>query len=106
MRVEDVLDTLVVHVNKLVTLLVAVHGGTDSLEKLGQVLHGGFVGLALEVEESQNTLVHDLDSKHTELVKLTDELDETETATLGGSGNVVLIRQEGSLLALALWLLG
>src|SRR6202012_3463063 len=52
------------------------------------------------------TLVHDTQRQHTQLVQLTDELDETKTASLCSSGNIVVVREHGSFFSLAFWPLG
>ena len=99
-------DALEVSVEEGLALLAALeHSGSDRAKQSGQVLNSRLIGVALEVEQTLNTLVHNTNGKHTKLVKLADELDETETASLCGSGDVVLVRHElnlGGLIALGL----
>src|SRR5690349_11313801 len=88
LKMDNGINALEVGFHEGTALLRAVQVATDSLEQLGERLNLGLIGDAVELEQLAHTLVHDALREHVELVELTDELHETQAATLGGRGNV------------------
>jgi hypothetical protein len=93
-----VVDTGEVGVHHSRALLRGIQTGTNSTQQVAQRLDLGLLGHTLEIKQALGTLVHDTLRQHAKLVKLTNELDETKTTTLGSGGNVVLIGQHSNLI--------
>jgi len=81
-----------------------IQASTDGTQEAGQTLDLSLIRHTLVVDELLDTLVHNTLCQHTQLVQLTNELDETETTTLGSGGSVVLVGHHGGFFGLALGL--
>ncbi|KKA17183.1 hypothetical protein T310_9151, partial [Rasamsonia emersonii CBS 393.64] len=91
-------------VHHRVTLLRRIQAGTNSAEQARQTLHLGFVRNALVVDQLLDTFVHDTLRQHAQLVQFTNELDQTQTTTLGSGSGVILVRHHGRFFRRALGL--